>query len=67
MKAAFAYEQDSMGRATSSAKSGELYNRYGNGTEGLKTYWGYDDRSQVNSEVTKVGASTTVLTGRDDA
>ncbi|MDI1335898.1 MAG: hypothetical protein PSU94_06905, partial [Lacunisphaera sp.] len=57
---------DALGRRTVVAKTGEIYNRYGNGTEGLKTYYGYDDRSQVTSEVTKVGTSTTVLTGRDD-
>ncbi|MDI1336598.1 MAG: hypothetical protein PSU94_10515, partial [Lacunisphaera sp.] len=66
-KAAFAYAQDNLGRVSSVAKTGEIYNRYGNGTEGLKIYYGYDDRSQLTSEVTKIGTSSTVLTGRDDA
>ena len=66
-KAAFAYSQDNMGRTTQVAKTGELYNRYGNGTEGLTTYYGYDDLSQLTSEVTKVGTGSTVLTGRNDS
>ena len=49
------------------AKTSDLYARYGNGTQGLDMTWGYDDRSQVTSEVTKLGGSGTVLTGRDDA
>ena len=57
----------SAGRTIAVAKTGELFNRYGNGSEGLKTAYGYDDRSQLTSEQTKVGATTTVLTGRDDA
>ena len=61
------YAQDNLGRITDTAKTGEVFNRYGNGTEGLKTYYGYDDRSQLTSEVTKVGTSATVLTGRNDA
>lgn len=66
-KAAFAYSQDNMGRITDVANTGEVFSRYGNGSEGLKTYYGYDDRSQLTSEVTKVGTSSTVLTGRNDS
>jgi hypothetical protein len=66
-KASFDHAHDNLGRRTSVAKSGELYSRYGNGTQGLDTAWSYDDRSQVTGEVTKLGGSSTVLTGRDDA
>jgi RHS repeat-associated protein len=70
IRAEFAYTQDTLGRTTQVAKTsgtGGLYSRYGNGTEGLTTYYGYDDRSQLTSEVTKVGTSSTVLTGRNDS
>ena len=66
-KSKFDYAHDNLGRRTSVAKAGEMFNRYGNGTQGLDTAWGYDDRSQLTSEVTKLGGSATVLTGRDDA
>jgi YD repeat-containing protein len=66
-KARFDYAHDNLGRRTGVAKAGELYSRYGNGTQGLDTTWGYDDRSQVTSEQTKLGGSATVLIGRDDA
>ena len=66
-KAKFDYAHDNLGRRTSVNKTGDLYSRYGNGTQGLDTTWGYDDRSQVTSEQTKLGGSSTVLTGRDDA
>jgi RHS repeat-associated protein len=67
IKAQFDYTQDNLGRITDTAKTGEVFNRYGNGTQGLDTFYGYDDRSQVTSEVTKLGGSSTVLTGRNDA
>jgi RHS repeat-associated protein len=66
-KSRFDYGHDNLGRRTSVAKTGEMYARYGNGTQGLDTAWGYDDRSQLTSEITKLGGSSTVLTGRDDA
>jgi RHS repeat-associated protein len=66
-KAKFDYAHDNLGRRTSVNKTGDLYSRYGNGSQGLDTAWGYDDRSQVTSEQTKLGGSATVLTGRDDA
>jgi RHS repeat-associated protein len=66
-KVKFDYAHDSLGRRTGVAKSGDFYGRYGNGTQGLDTTWGYDDRSQVTSEVSKLGGSSTVLGGRDDA
>lgn len=65
-KAAFNYTYDTIGRVTQVSKTGELYNRYGNGTQGLTTSYGYDDKSQVTSEQTKLGSTSTVLTGRDD-
>jgi RHS repeat-associated protein len=70
IRAEFAYTPDTLGRTTQVAKTsatGGIYDRYGNGTEGLTTYYGYDDHSQLTSEVTKVGTSTTVLTGRNDS
>ncbi len=67
IKTQFDFTQDNLGRVTQTAKTGEVFNRYGNGTEGLTTYYTYDDRSQVTSEVTKVGTSSTVLTGRNDS
>lgn len=67
----FDYGYDELGRRTSVRKTSDsgatLYGRYGNGTEGLTTTFGYDDRSQVTSEVTTVGTSPTVLNGRNDA
>ena len=66
-KAAFSYGQDVMGRIGSNAKTGEVFNRYGNGTEGLKTVYDYNDRSELTIEQTKIGTSATVLTGRNDA
>lgn len=72
--AKFDYGHDALGRRTSVRKTSDagatLFSRYGNGTEGLKTKFGYDDRSQVTSEGTWVGeseADTAKLTGRADA
>ena len=70
IKAAFAYTRDDLGRITRVAKTSDanqIYGDYGNGAQGLTTYYAYDDRSQLTSEVTKVGATSTVLAGRDDA
>ncbi|MBI3884659.1 MAG: RHS repeat-associated core domain-containing protein [Opitutae bacterium] len=66
-KASFGYTRDSLGRVTQTGKTGELFNRYGDGTQGLWTNYGYDDRSQLTSEQTRLAGTTTVLTGRDDA
>ncbi len=66
-KAAFAYTQDNVGRSTLVAKTGGVFDRYGNGTQGLDTHYTYDDRSQLASEVTKLGGTGTVLTGRNDS
>lgn len=69
--AKFDYEHDALGRRQSVRKTSDatdgLFARYGNTTEGLKTTFGYDDRSQVTSETTTVGTSTTALPGRNDA
>jgi len=65
-KAKFDYALDNLGRRTSVAKTGEMFGRYGNGSQGLDTVYGYDDRSQLTSEQTKLGGTSTVLTGRDD-
>ena len=65
-KAAFAYSQDNLGRISKVTKTGALYTDYGNGTQGLDTSYAYDDRSEVIGEKTKLGGSSTVLTGRDD-
>ena len=66
-KAKFDYAHDNLGRFTSVAKTGEVFARYGNTTQGLDTTWTYNDRSELTSEQTKLGGSATVLTGRDDA
>jgi RHS repeat-associated protein len=63
-KAKFDYAHDNLGRRTSVAKTGEMYSRYS--SAGLDTHWGYNDRSEVTSEVSKLGGTSTVLTGRDD-
>jgi RHS repeat-associated protein len=64
-KAAFGYANDTLGRRTAIAKTGEMFSRYS--TNGLDTYYGYNDRSEVISEQTKLGGTATLLTGRDDA
>jgi RHS repeat-associated protein len=66
-KARFAYTYDTQNRAIAITKTGELYNIYGNGTEGLVTDYGYNDRSEVIIDSTVLGSSSTVLTGRDDS
>jgi RHS repeat-associated protein len=65
-KAAFAYTPDVMGRIISTVKTGEMYSPYGNGSQGLSTEYGYDDRSQLKGEQTKVGTTSTLLPGRDN-
>jgi RHS repeat-associated protein len=66
LKSQFDYTQDNLGRITQVDKTGELFNRYGNGTQGLRTNYGFNDRDEVTSEQTKLGGTSTVLTGRDD-
>ncbi|MCW5549918.1 MAG: RHS repeat-associated core domain-containing protein [Opitutaceae bacterium] len=66
-KAAFAYTQDTLGRVTQAERTGELFERYGDGTQGLKASFGYNDRSELTSETIYLGGTSTVLTGRDDA
>jgi len=74
IQAQFDYQYDDMGRITQVAKTSDntstsgMFNRYGNGSEGLTTYYGYDDLSQLKSDVTKVGTSSTaILPGRNDS
>jgi RHS repeat-associated protein len=64
-KAKFAYTSDQLGRRTAVSKTGEVYARYG--ANGLDTTWGYNDRSEVTSEQTKLGGTSTLLAGRNDA
>ena len=64
-KASFNYASDALGRRTAVAKTGEMFTRYS--TSGLDTGYGYNDRSEVTAEQTKLGGTSTVLTGRDDA
>jgi YD repeat-containing protein len=64
-KAKFDYASDYLGRRTQVAKAGELYARYS--ANGLDTFYGYNDKSELTAEVTKLGGSSTILTGRDDA
>lgn len=65
-KARFDYGHDSMNRVTSVARTGEMFSRYGDGVQGLDGTWGYNDRSELTSEVSKLGGNPTVLTGRND-
>ncbi len=65
--AKFDYQYDNIGRRTGVAKTGSVYARYGNGSQGLGTSWQYDDRSQVTAELTTLGGTATTLTGRVDA
>jgi RHS repeat-associated protein len=64
--ASFTNTFDSIGQVASVAKSGVIYNVYGNGSEGLTTNYAYDDRAQIKGEQTKIGSSSTTLTGRDN-
>jgi RHS repeat-associated protein len=66
-KTAFSYTQDVLGRVTQIDRTGEMFERYGNGTQGLKTTHGYNDRSEMTSDKAYLGGTSTVLTGRDFA
>jgi len=59
--------RDALGRVIGVTKTGELFDRYGNGTQGLHTLYGYNDRSELTSEETTLGGTLTTLTGRDDS
>lgn len=65
-KAKFDYTHDSLYRVITSAKTGEMFNTYGNGTQGLETDYAYDDKSQLMADSTTLGGSPTPLSGRDD-
>lgn len=64
-KARFDYTNDTLGRRTGVAKTGQMYARYS--SAGLDTVWGYNDRSELTSESSKLGGTSTTLAGRDDA
>lgn len=64
--AAFTYHRDNIGQVGTVDKTGAVYAQYGNGTQGLTTYYGYDDRNEVNSSQDVLGGTSTLLTGRDD-
>ena len=66
-QADFNLTQDILGRTTNINKTGAVFNCYGNTTQGLDTSNVYNDRSEVTSDVTKLGGTSTVLTGRNDA
>ncbi len=66
-KASFAYDQDAMGRITAVNKTGDLFNVYGDGAQGLATGLAYNDRSELTTEFTLLGGTPTVLTGRNDS
>jgi RHS repeat-associated protein len=59
--------RDALGRVKGVTKTEELFDRYGNGTQGLHTLYEYNDRSELTSEETTLGGSLTTLTGRDDS
>jgi RHS repeat-associated protein len=65
-KAKFDYTHDNLYRVITSAKTGELFSTYGNGTQGLETDYAYNDRSELTADSTALGGSSTPLTGRDD-
>lgn len=69
VKAKFAYLQDNLGRITDVTKTGEVFSPYGpTGAKGLKTGYGYNDRSEVTSENTAdLDTSPAAVTGRQDA
>jgi len=67
-KAQFDYNEDDMGRTTAVTKTGELFGRYNHAaTPGLKTSYGYSDRSEITSETSADLDSTPVnIAGRQD-
>lgn len=67
VKAKFAYTHDNLGRVTQNDRTGEMFSRYGNGSQGLKSSYGYNTRNELTSEITYLGGTSTVLTGRNDA
>jgi hypothetical protein len=50
--AEFAYQYDSLGRRTGVTKTGAMFARYS--ANGLDTAWGYNDRSELTSEQTRL-------------
>lgn len=71
-RAKFTYTQDTLGRVKDVAKSGTMFDHYGTGNAGLKTFYTYNDRSELYQETTKLDTASTlttgtVLTGREDA
>jgi RHS repeat-associated protein len=65
-KAKFDYTHDTLYRVITSAKTGEVFNIYGNDTQGLETDYAYNDRSELTADSTTLGGSSTPLSGRDD-
>jgi RHS repeat-associated protein len=58
--AGYTYAIDDLGRRRWQEQSGSLYGSYVTGAEVMRTVYGYDDRNEVTSAETKVGASGTV-------
>jgi len=53
------------GRATTATKTGEIFSRYGDGTQGLLGSYSYNDRSELTGETTYLASSGyTPLSGR---
>jgi len=64
--ATFTYTRDNIGRVDHVSKTGTIYSPYADGS-GLTTTYGYDDRSEVNSEVTRANSDSSVLPPRNDS
>ncbi len=61
----YEYTSDALGRRTSVAQSGFLYSAYLTAGQIMQTVYGYNDRNEVTSSVTKVAANA--LPGRSFA
>ena len=58
---------DALGRMKDVTKTGTLFAIYGNGTQGLATSWGYDNRNELTTESTVLGRTSTPLAPRTDS
>lgn len=61
-RSSFAYTHDALGRRTSLTQTGDIFANYTGG--GLKTSWGYNDRSEVTSSQTVFQGTSTSVVGR---
>lgn len=71
LKAGFSFTHDAIGRVEQVTKTGEMFGGYGDGNNGLRTDYGYTDRSEVKDELTNTWSASGTpgwvpLIGRDD-